>query len=224
MAMALREARKTLDSCEERMNARLSNVTSAYSPNVVMKRNVVFSIALLVLAVGTVIGQDVGYNFDGAADFSKFTTYKWVSIKDASKVDDLRDKQIKNAVEAELSKKGLTNTDADTADLYVGYQAGVGKEKEFTSYNTSWGYGPGWYRGGWYGGGYGGGSGWTTGQTSTIYKGQLAVDMYDSKNRDLVWRGIASKTIDPKAKPEKQQKNLAKAVAKLLKNYPPKAK
>ena len=61
----------------------------------------------------------------------------------------------------------------------------------------------------------------TTGQTSTIYTGQLAVDMYDSKGHDLVWRGVASKTIDTKAKPEKQTKNLAKAVKKLLKNYPP---
>ena len=30
--------------------------------------------------------------------------------------------------------------------------------------------------------------------------------------------------IDPKAKPEKQQKNITKAVTKLLKNYPPKKK
>ena len=29
------------------------------------------------------------------------------------------------------------------------------------------------------------------------------------------------KTLDPKAKPDKQQKNLTKAVEKLLKNYPP---
>jgi hypothetical protein len=35
---------------------------------------------------------------------------------------------------------------------------------------------------------------------------------------------VASKTLDAKAKPEKQQKNLAKAVKKLLKNYPPVAK
>jgi len=61
----------------------------------------------------------------------------------------------------------------------------------------------------------------TAGQTSTIYVGQLSVDMYDSKNHDLVWRGAASKTLNPKAKPEKQHKKLAKAVAKLLKNYPP---
>jgi hypothetical protein len=64
----------------------------------------------------------------------------------------------------------------------------------------------------------------TTGQTSTIYTGQLDLDMYDSANHDLVWRGVASKTIDANAKPDKQQKNLIKAVAKLLKNYPPRVK
>jgi len=37
----------------------------------------------------------------------------------------------------------------------------------------------------------------------------------------IVWRGVASKTLDAKAKPEKRQKNLKKAVAKLMKNYPP---
>jgi hypothetical protein len=188
-----------------------------------MKKIELLSIALLLLAASTAAGQDVRYNFDKDTDFSKFKTFKWVTIKD-SKLDDLRDKQIKDAVEAELAKKGLTKTEAGTADLYVGYQAGIGTEKQFTSYNTGWGYGPGWYGGGWYGGGgvwHGGGGGMTTGQTSTIYVGQLAVDFYDSKNHDLVWRGVASKTLDPKAKPEKQQKNLDKAVAKLLKNYPP---
>jgi hypothetical protein len=45
--------------------------------------------------------------------------------------------------------------------------------------------------------------------------------MYDSANHTLVWRGVASKTLDPKAKPDKQQKNLQKTVSKLLKNYPP---
>jgi len=31
--------------------------------------------------------------------------------------------------------------------------------------------------------------------------------MYDSAKKDLVWRGVASKTIDPKAKPEKQKEH-----------------
>jgi len=185
--------------------------------NLAMKKIALVSIALALLVAGTAVAQDVRYNFDKDTDFSKFKTYKWVPMKDAPKVDDLLDKQIKDAIDAELAKKGLTKTDADTADLYIGYQVGIGKEKQFTSYDTGWGYGPGWYGGGW----YGGGGGMTTGQTSTIYVGQLAVDMNDSKNHDLVWRGVASKTIDPTAKPDKQQKNLAKAVAKLLKNYPP---
>jgi Domain of unknown function (DUF4136) len=185
-----------------------------------MKNNALFSVALLLLATGVAVGQDVRYNFDKDTNFSTFKTYKWVVLKEDPSVDNLRDKQIKDTLEAELSNKGLTKTDADTADLFIGYQAAIGTEKQFTSYNTDWGYGPGWYRGGW----YGGGGGMTTGQTSTIYTGQLAVDLYDSKNHDLVWRGVASKTIDPKAKPEKQQKNLTKAVVKLLKNYPPKPK
>ena len=189
--------------------------------NIAMKILKRFSVTLLLLVASTVVGQDVRYNFDKDTNFSKFATYKWVVLKNAPKVDSLRDKQITDAVDAQLVTKGLTKTDSDIADLYIGYQAGVGEEKQFTSYSTDWGYGPGWNGGGWYRGGYGGGSSMTTGQTSTIYTGQLAIDFYDSKNHDLVWRGVASKTIDAKAKPEKQQKNLTKAVAKLLKNFPP---
>ncbi|HEY4050978.1 MAG TPA: DUF4136 domain-containing protein [Acidobacteriaceae bacterium] len=171
------------------------------------------------LGVSFVWAQDVRYNFDSEANFAAFKTYKWVEIKGADRPNQLVDKQIRDALEAGLATKGLEATDSDSADLYIAYQTAIGSEKQFTSYNTGWGYGGGWGRG-WYGGG-GMSSGMTTGSTSTIYIGQLGVDMYESAKKDLVWRGTASKTIDPKAKPEKQQKNLAKAVTKLLKNYPP---
>lgn len=184
-----------------------------------MKRLVFLTSVCFLLIAARVFGQDVRYNFDNKADFSKFKTYKWVILKDAPTVNDLVGKQIMTAVDAELATKGLTKVDDDSATLYIGYQAGVGQEKEFTSFSSDWGYGSGWYRGGWYGGM--GGMSTTSGQTSTIYVGQLALDMYDSTNRDLAWRGVASKTLDPKAKPEKQQKNLAKAIKKMLKNYPP---
>jgi len=42
--------------------------------------------------------------------------------------------------------------------------------------------------------------------------------------KQLVWRGVASKQIDTKAKPDKREKNLDKGMAKLLKNYPPPVK
>jgi uncharacterized protein DUF4136 len=174
---------------------------------------------MVLIAASSAVSQDVRYNFDKNSDFSKFKTYKWVTLKDAAKPNDLTDKQIIAALDAELATKGLSKVDGDNADLYIGYQAAVGQEKQFTSYSSDWGYGGGWYRGGWYGGA--GGMSTTTGQTETIYVGQLALDMYDSANHDLVWRGVASKTLDKKAKPDKQEKNLKKAVAKLLKNYPP---
>lgn len=185
-----------------------------------MKNRCVLPLVLLLASAGSALAQDVRYNFDKDANFGAFRTYKWVAIKGATQLSDLVDRQVKESVDAELAKKGLTKSDSDAADLYVGYQAAVGQEKEYTSFDTGWGYGPGWYGGGW----YGGGGGMTTGQTSTIYIGQLALDMYASGPKKLVWRGSASKTLDPKAKPEKQQKNLNKAIAKLLKNYPPPVK
>lgn len=185
-----------------------------------MKKVWAFLAMLMLTGLSQVAAQDTRYNFDKNTDFSRFKTYTWVTIKDAGQLDSLRDKQVKAAVEAELAQKGLRKVEGDTADLFIGYQAAIGQEKEFTSFNSAWGYGPGWYWGGWYG--YPGGM--TTGQTSTIYTGQLAIDIYDSANKDLVWRGVASKTLDTKAKPDKQQKNLTKAVVKLFKNYPPKLK
>ena len=184
-----------------------------------MKRVASICFALLILVIaGTALGQDVRYNFANGTDFSKFKTYKWVPIKDAQKVDDITDKQIRDAIDSVLATKGLEKTDSDTADLFIGYQTAIGQEKQYTSFNSGWGYGPGW-GGGWYGGGMN--SSMTTGTTSTIYTGQLALDMYDRDGHDLVWRGVASKTIDTKAKPEKRQKNLMKAATKMLKNYPP---
>jgi hypothetical protein len=174
--------------------------------------------AVLLASAVTAYAQDVRYNFDKQADFSQFKTYKWVTLKGAQVPNDLVDMQIKAAIDTELATKGLKRTEAETADLYVGYQSAIDTEKQYTSFDTGWGYGPGWYGGGWYGGG---GMSTTTGQTSTIYVGQLAVDMYQAGQKQLVWRGVASKTLDVDAKPEKRQKNLAKAMTKLFKNYPP---
>jgi hypothetical protein len=185
-----------------------------------MTKRFVFSVLLCLAATQAAFAQDVRYNFDDTANFAAFKTYKWVVLKDAAQVNPLVDKQIKDTVDTELTKKGLQKTDDDKADLYVGYQAGVAKEKQYTSFDTGWGYGPGWHGGGW----YGGGGGMSTGTTSTIYIGQLALDMYATSPHTLVFRSVASKTIDTEAKPEKQQKNLGKAVAKMLKNYPPEKK
>ena len=163
------------------------------------------------------LAQDVRYNFAAQTDFGKYKTYKWVQIKAAEQPDQLTDQQIRSAIDAELAKKGMTKTGGEDAQLLIAYQVSIGSEKQITMYDTGWRYGPGWGTG-WYG--YPGG-GITTGQTTTIAVGQLDLDMYDAAQKSLIWRGTATKTLDPKANPEKRQKNLEKGAAKLLKSYPP---
>ena len=182
-----------------------------------MKKLTFLAVVLLLLGGTAAFAQDVRYDYAKGTDFSKFKTYTWVVIKGADQPDELTAQRITAAVDAELSRKGLTKTDSEDADLYLGYQTAVGSEKQFTSYNTGWGYGPGWGYG-WHG--YGGTT-TTYGSTSTVYVGQLDLSMYDRATQKLVWRGVATKTLDPKANPEKKQKNINKAVQKLLKNFPP---
>jgi hypothetical protein len=165
---------------------------------------------LLLLAAKALMAQDVKYNFMPGTDFSKYHTYKWVSIGNGAHPNQIVDAEIKQSVDSQLAKKGLTKADSDKADLYVGYQVAVDKEKEWDAYGM--------------GGGVRWGGGMATAQSTTINVGTLVLDIYDPAIKQLVWSGSATKTIDPSSNQEKNQKNLDKAMEKLLKNYPPKQK
>jgi hypothetical protein len=158
--------------------------------------------------------QDIKYNFLQGTDFSKYKTYKWIQIPNAQYPNSILDDQIKRAIDSQLALKGLTKTE-DNPDLYVAYQVAVNQEKQWNSYSTGgdmWGWG-GWR--GW------GGMSTTTTTSSTINIGTLNLDIYDVGAKKQVWRGEASKTLGSGKDPKKVEKNLNKAMAKLLKKYPP---
>jgi Domain of unknown function (DUF4136) len=182
-----------------------------------LTKRLTFLPALLFMVV-CAYGQDVHYNYDRSANFASYKTYQWVDIPGGAVADQLIDRDIKRAVDEQLAQKGLTRVE-NGANLYIGYHAAIDKEKSV--HLSAWGTGAG--PGGWGGWGpWGGwGSGTVTGQTSTITVGTLMIDMYDPAKRQLIWRGDASKTIDLKKDPDKNYKNLQKAIAKLFKNYPP---
>ena len=164
----------------------------------------------LVLGAWPLSAQDVTYNFMPGTDFSKFHTYKWVNIEGGAHPNQIIDAQIKQSVDSQLASKGLTKTDADNADLYVGYQVAVNQDKQWNAYGM--------------GGGLRWGGGMATASQSTISVGTLVLDMYQPSTKQLIWTGKATKTLEPSSNQEKNQKNLDKAMAKLLKNYPPKQK
>jgi uncharacterized protein DUF4136 len=171
---------------------------------------------LLMLACGGVFvnpanAQKVTTDFDPQTDFSQFHTYTWGEGRAAR--NPLIGQRIVAGVEAQLAAKGLRKAaGSEAVDLIVVYQTATDTQTQINTYNSgAWG--------GYWGWGMGGYS-----QTSVkkIPVGQLIVDMADVNKRKFVWRGTASGTISDK--PEKMNKMLDKALAKMFENYPPKAK
>jgi hypothetical protein len=174
-------------------------------------KNGVGGIALgivLVLLCGFAAAQDIKTNYMPGTDFSKYKTYKWVSVQGAEQPDQILDQQIKQAINGQLISKGMTRTDDDKADLYVAYQLSITQQREWNAYGT----GGGWRMGG----------GMATATSSTIQIGTLGLDFYDPSPKQLIWRGQATKTLNPSKDPQKNQERLNKAMGKLLKDFPPK--
>ena len=102
-----------------------------------MKRIAGFTTALTLVAA-VWYAQDVSYNFDQQADFTKYKTYTWVQLKDAEQIDPLTAQQLTAAIEKQLALKGLTKATGDQADLAVAYQVAVSKEKQAQTWDTGW--------------------------------------------------------------------------------------
>jgi len=164
----------------------------------------VIGLALL----GTItLAQNVTYDFDRSAPFARFKTYTWV--KGTPVNDALNDKRIVSAIDSQLAAKGFTRM-ADGGDVLVAYHASFDKNLQINGFSSGWGG----YRFG----------GTRTGRATLdeIVVGTIAIDMVDASNKTIVWRGLASGELDPRANPQKREKNIQKAAAKLFKNYPPK--
>jgi hypothetical protein len=153
------------------------------------------------------LAQDVRYNYMPGTDFTKFKTYKWVRVPDRDYPDAILDAQIKDAIDSQLKLKGLTKVDEDNADLYITYQVSIDKQTEWNAYGS----------------GFRIGMRSATATSSEIKIGTLVLDFYDLAGKQQVWTGSATKQLNPSKDAQKNIKNLNKAMAKLLKNYPPKA-
>jgi hypothetical protein len=142
----------------------------------------------------------------GAPNFPGTST----DVRSTGSEDQLIDQEIKRAVDEQLAQKGLTKVEKN-ADVQVVYHAAIHQEVTVNLSGSGWG-GRGY--GGWW-------DGSVQGQSSTIPVGTLVVDLYDPARKQLIWRGDATKSIELKKDPDKNYKNLQKALTKLFKNYPP---
>lgn len=145
--------------------------------------------------------QDVTYDYDKSANFSALTSYAWVNGDRIA--DDLNHQRIVGAVDSQLTSKGVHKVDAGAgADLLVTYRAVVSHDVAVNGNR----YGI---------------NRWASARVEAVPVGALIVDIVNAKTHAVVWRGMVSRDLDPKASPEQREKNLNKAVEKLFKHYPP---
>jgi len=178
-------------------------------------------IPVLLAACGG--GISTNTDFDPAADFSGYETYAWLpdgnGMDDGSGVhaDQLTDGRIRSAVEANLNAKGMSKVSLDQADLAVGYQVAAQDRVQYNTVSTGWGGGYGGYYGGW------GGMGMTSSQTyATNYTdGSLILGIFDTAEKQMIWKGVATKTLSENPDMEERTQNVNDAVAKLMADFPP---
>ena len=172
----------------------------------------------LILAAGCA-GQQVTTDYSPATSFSQFRTFALVSSPDSG-AQQLLDQRVRNAVQAQLTTKGLTLADRQNADLYVGYGMVDKTHRQVYTYNDGWGWGGGW---GWrY---YRWGVAWpmtVQRQVETYTDGTVVVNLIDAKTKQVVWEGEVADVVNlPVDNPVRATQEVDAAVTKLFTKYPP---
>ena len=168
-----------------------------------MKKIIVCFTFLLAFLTSTVmLAQQVSVNYNHNANFSQYHTYAWGS-DDKNRIQNSILAQVaQQDIEAAMQQKGLQKVqESQNPDLVLTANGG---EREQTSYNA-WGMR-----------GIGGGMGGITPQQNV--DATMIASLYDVKQKELVWRGIAENTLNNNG--NKNQKNVEKAVQKLFKQWP----
>jgi hypothetical protein len=166
------------------------------------KKLVCLTFVLLCLASTAVLAQQVSVNYNHNANFAQYHTYAWGSNNKNAIQNSILAQVAQQDIESAMASKGLQKVpESQNPDLVL---TASGGEREQTSYNA-WGMR-----------GIGGGMGGISPQQN--YETTMVVSLYDTKQKELVWRGIAENTLSNNG--NKNQKNVEKAVEKMFKQWP----
>ncbi len=172
-------------------------------------QRVAFVLIGMLFLAGKLSAQQVKTDYDRNANFGQYKTYSWEHVKTKDPLDVER---IKNAVNAALAEKGWTQVNSG-GDVSVIAMEMTHDQQTLNTFYDGFGGGWGWRRFG------GGGFGEATTTTDTYKVGTVVVDLFDTKNKQLIWRGAATDTLSNNS--DKNIKNLDKGVEKMFKQFPP---
>ena len=174
-----------------------------------MQKVMLALVGITLVFAGMASAQQVKTDYDRSANFALYKTYSWehVETKDPLNVD-----RIEHAVNAVLAARGWTLVDSG-ADVAVVAMEITRDQQTLDTFYDGFGGGWGWRRFG------GGGFGEATTTTDTYKVGTVVVDLFDTKTKQLIWRGAASDTLSDNS--DKNIKTLNESVDKLFKHFPP---
>jgi hypothetical protein len=156
--------------------------------------------ALIVLVTLVACGPKVIVDYDKTTDFTRYRTYAWGQGTPAK--NPLMDHRIVTVVEEQLAGKGYQKMERDP-DMFVSYHAAL---TEDINYNTT-------------SMGMGGGVGITT---ARVTSGSIAVDIYDAKDKRVIWRASGSDIVG--LDPDETGAQIREGAEKMFKNFPPPTK
>ena len=158
------------------------------------------------------------HSFDQNADFSNYNTYVWMQgvkkttafEQSAEQVSAEDEKKIRALIDAELQRKQFQKLDSSKADLIAAFHTVINEHVNAdTHYNVHYDR-------------YGYARPTSMKVTTYSYRhGTLLLDFIDANNKQIVWSGSVGGFLDMYKDPNKQQKRLESAIAKLLDPFPP---
>ena len=171
---------------------------------------IAFSLTALLSSCSSL---DISTDYDPTQDFSNYKTYRWGRIKERDPNDILTKnlnlrKRVQLAVNKGLKERGFEKLDRGKPDFIVFVHAGV--QQKMNVYNQG-----GYYYGGWWGP-YG-----SSTSVSHYNQGALVLDIVDTEEKELSWRGIASDVVQSYYDPEELQEELDYIISVMLEDFPP---
>lgn len=144
-------------------------------------------------------------------DLWSYKTFDWgrkVNIEDPDNpiyYNELNDKRIKTAVLKEMTERGYFISE-DNPDLLVHYHIIVEDQSTIIPDRFDYMYGPYW-----------------TGMNGNLYTyklGTLIIDIMDTDDKHLIWRGWAEAFVDRETTPRQVNKLIKEAIDKMFKKFP----
>jgi hypothetical protein len=180
-----------------------------------MKKSLGLALMVVLFAMPAA-AQKVYVDYDRDAIGRDYKTFAWQDTGPTmQEYAPLMHTRIKNGIEHYLTSRGFVEV-ADNPDLYVTYHTSSQEEFQFSVTGYGYGYGAGW---GWdpYWGGPSASGGAASTTISTYDKGTLVIDIWDTKTKQIVWRGSAVAAIPED--PKKAEKLINKALEKMIRQF-----